>query len=261
MIEVVSYDENWPAIFEKKKLKIKNILKDSCIEIHHIGSTSVPGLAAKPKIDIIVIAKDRQDIISKMKIIDYQYKGEWNIPFKYGFAKRGKLDVNLHMFFDKNHPEIELNIMFRDYLRTHNDAREAYKNIKYQILNDATSHTKVGKLNVPLYTLRKREFIDNIIKQMGYNRLRVLKCLTDNEWQKAESFCNLKITEEEQMNKNLEHFLLYKGVEIIAYAYIDISSKSFKVFGNIQTNELDYFENLINKWLDIQVPILQHIPE
>ncbi len=248
MIKVVVYNENWPLMFGSEKSKIQNVLKEDRIEIHHIGSTSVPGLAAKPKIDIIAIAKNRKDIIPKMKTIGYQYKGEWNIPFKYGFAKRGDLDVNLHMFFDKNHPEIELNLKFRDYLRTHSEAREAYKNIKYEILNDPNSHIKTGKLNVPIYTLRKREFIDSIIRKMGYNRLRVMKCLTDNEWQKAELFCNHKIKNEERMGENLEYFLLYKGVDIISCAKIDIFSKNFEIYGNINKDESDFFNNLINTW-------------
>ena len=249
MIEVVPYNKNWPLMFESEKLKIQDVLKDNCIEIHHIGSTSVPGLDAKPKIDIIVVSKDRENVIPKMELIGYQYKGEWNIPFKYGFAKRGELDVNLHMFFDKNHPEIELNLGFRDYLRTHPEDLEAYKNIKYEILSDPSSHIKSGKLGVPLYTLRKRKFIDGIIKQMGYDRLRVLKCLTDNEWLRAEQLYTHEIAISEREDENLEHFLLYKGIEILVYARINLSLKSFKIFGNLSISELDFFNNLINNWI------------
>ena len=187
-----------------------------------------------------------------MATIDYQYKGEWNIPLKYGFARRGTPDVNLHMFFDKNHPEIELNLRFRDYLRTHPEDREAYGNIKHEILNNAASHMKTGKLNMPIYTLKKRAFIDDILKKIGYNRLRVLKCLTDNEWQKSEQFCEHVITPEDRENPNLEHFLLYKGIEIIAYAHIDISSKNFEIFGSIGKSELDFFNDLINSWICIK---------
>lgn len=249
MIVVVPYNENWPMMFESERAKIQDALKDNCLEVYHIGSTSVPGLDAKPKIDIIVVSKDREGVIPKMELIGYRYKGEWNIPFKYGFTKRGELDVNLHMFFDKNHPEIELNLGFRDYLKTHPEALEAYRNIKYEILSDPSSHTRGEKLNLPLYTLRKREFIDTIIKQMGFDRLRVLKCITDNEWLRAEQLYIHGIDINEREDENLEHFVLYKGIEILAYARINLFLKNFKIFGELSASELSFFSGLINDWI------------
>ena len=57
-IEVVLHDPNWSSIFEAEAAKIKKILSNNCIAIHHIGSTAVPGLAAKPKIDMIAVVQD-----------------------------------------------------------------------------------------------------------------------------------------------------------------------------------------------------------
>lgn len=249
MIEVVPYDPNWPLMFEIEKGRIVSILKDNCIEIHHIGSTSVPGLSAKPKIDMVVIARQYANIIPDMKQIGYQYRGEWNIPFKFGFVKRGDIDVNLHMFFDKNHPEVELNVRFRDYLRTHPEARKAYEDIKYQILEEKAAHEKTGKLNIPIYTIRKREFIDQILRQMGYDRLRILKCLTEKEWEAAERLKNNEISEKERINENIEHFLLYKGIEILAYAEINVTSKDFKIFGDLEKSQDSFFKEKIKNWL------------
>ena len=58
IIEVVPYDPNWPHIFEKEAALIKKALWDNCIAIHHVGSSAVPGLAAKPKIDIIAVVRN-----------------------------------------------------------------------------------------------------------------------------------------------------------------------------------------------------------
>lgn len=57
-ITVVPYDPNWPNIFEAEATCIKKALADNCIALHHVGSTSVPGLAAKPKIDLIAVGRD-----------------------------------------------------------------------------------------------------------------------------------------------------------------------------------------------------------
>jgi GrpB-like predicted nucleotidyltransferase (UPF0157 family) len=182
-IEIVSYNNDWPKMFPAEETIIRTALRDNCIAVHHIGSTSVPGLSAKPKIDIIAVAKDRKRAIADLEKAGYSHKGEWNIPLKCGFTKRGNTNVNLHLFFDENHPEVELNLKFRDYLRTHPDVCDEYASLKAKILQDESSQEKID--NFPVYTLRKRSFIDNIIKNIGFNRLRVLKCATEDEWNAA----------------------------------------------------------------------------
>jgi GrpB-like predicted nucleotidyltransferase (UPF0157 family) len=92
----------------------------------HVGSTSVSGLAAKPKIDIVAVAKDRKRAIIDSEKVGYAHRGEWNIPLKCGFTKRGATSVNLHLFFDEDHPGVELNLKFRDYLRAHSDVCAQY---------------------------------------------------------------------------------------------------------------------------------------
>ena len=141
-IEVVEYNPEWPMIFENEKIAILEALKDNCAAIHHVGSTSVPELIAKPKIDIIAVANNRTNAIKDLEKIGYSYDGEWNIPLQCGFAKRNGTYVNLHMFFELDHPEIELNLSFRDYLRTHTEAKIAYGNLKKEILCNEENATK-----------------------------------------------------------------------------------------------------------------------
>jgi GrpB-like predicted nucleotidyltransferase (UPF0157 family) len=122
-IEVVPYNPEWPKMFEAEASAIKEALCDNCIAIHHVGSTSVPGLQAKPKIDIIAVVIDPATTISPLESIGIQYRGEYNIPLHYGFSRRGNVDVNLHVYAE-GHSEIELNLLFRDYLRSHPEARD-----------------------------------------------------------------------------------------------------------------------------------------
>jgi GrpB-like predicted nucleotidyltransferase (UPF0157 family) len=81
-IEVVPYNENWPIMFDAEKAVISAALGDNCVEILHVGSTSIPGLAAKPIIDIIAIAKERQNAVTSLEKAGYTHKGERNIPLK-----------------------------------------------------------------------------------------------------------------------------------------------------------------------------------
>ncbi|PWY54028.1 hypothetical protein DGG96_19190 [Legionella qingyii] len=85
IVEVVSYNPLWPELFAAEAHQIKQGLGDNCIEMHHIGSTSVPGLSAKPIIDILPVVQDilLVDKASKaMEQIGYSTMGEYGIPFR-----------------------------------------------------------------------------------------------------------------------------------------------------------------------------------
>jgi GrpB-like predicted nucleotidyltransferase (UPF0157 family) len=253
-IEVVPYNPDWPEIFESEKKIISAALGDNLIAIHHIGSTSVPELVAKPKIDIVAVAWDRRKAIIDLEKAGYTHKGEWNIPLKCGLSKRGASNVNLHLFFDENHPEVELNLKFRDYLRDHPTARGEYAALKTKILKDEDAHQKSERSFLPVYTVQKRSFIDNIIKNTGFNRLRVLKCATDDEWTAARRFRGTQANPTIDTSPNNEHFVLYRGVEIIGYADIHIVSESeatVDVFENPDQEAASYFKDVIKEWMEV----------
>jgi GrpB-like predicted nucleotidyltransferase (UPF0157 family)/GNAT superfamily N-acetyltransferase len=263
-IEVVPYNSNWPKMFESEKKMISDALDDSCVAIHHIGSTSVPGLAAKPKIDIIAVAKDRKSAVECLEKAGYNHKGEWNIPLKCGFTKRDGVAVNLHVFFEENHPEIELNLRFRDFLKTHPDVCREYGALKMRILQDDAAHEKVGKLSFPVYTIRKRKFIDDVLEKIGFNRLRILKCLTDDERNAAKLFRQKYFGEQKDPYSgifdelNHEHFLLYQGTKIIGYARIQLwpeSRAALRIIALLEEsrcqNFSSHFLETIEKWLKV----------
>ena len=253
LIEVVEYNPLWPEMYEQEKRLIIEALGDNFVDIYHVGSTSVPGLAAKPRIDIIAVANDRDRAIVSLENAGYLHKGEWNIPLKCGFTKREDVEVNLHLFFDENHPEIELNLLFRDALRNDDRLRDAYADIKFKILEDPEAHKREEMLSIPVYTVRKREFIDNVIKDLGFNRLRILKCLTEKERDFAMKIREMSNCQTALETADYEHFILYRGTTIIGYAGIKLKPEiNVEVLSVINcenfAGEDKWFEKNINKW-------------
>lgn len=104
----------------------------------------------------------------------------------YGFSTRGELAVNLHVY-EEWHPEIELNLCFRDYLRNNIAVRNEYETIKYKLLQDELAFEKHNNMFVG-YTLGKDSFIRKILQQVGFNRLRFLRCTHHVEWSAAKHF-------------------------------------------------------------------------
>ena len=98
-IRVVPYDPRWPIQFESEARVIKKALGDNCVDVQHMGSTSVPGLAAKPVIDMIPVVWDIMKVdkdTAAMQALGYEAKGEYGIPFRRYFQKQGNQE---HIIF------------------------------------------------------------------------------------------------------------------------------------------------------------------
>ncbi|MDP3532839.1 MAG: GrpB family protein [Alphaproteobacteria bacterium] len=173
-------------MFEAVATDIREILGDNCVAIHHIGSTSVKGLAAKPVIDIVMEVKDQEKTITCLESLGYLYKGEYNIPMRLYFNKKKPIDVNLHVY-EEDHPEIELNLLFRDYLRDHQKSVSAYALLKTELLKNPSSFEK-NKASFTGYNLGKDDFIRTILKQAGFNRIRFMRCMHHTEIETANYF-------------------------------------------------------------------------
>lgn len=161
------YNSAWPLLFSTEAMRIQEALGDACVAIHHVGSTAVPNLASKFTIDIIAEVSDLTSFNDQELIaLNYEYKGGFNLPFRKSFSYRtAELKINLHVF-EKNDPEVELNLLFRDYLCTHSEARDQYAALKYKLLEDEAAHEKKGPMYKG-YTLSKNAFIQDILKKSG----------------------------------------------------------------------------------------------
>ena len=133
-IVVTEYDPEWVSMFEAEAELVWQILGKNCIAVHHIGSTSVPGLAAKPIIDILPVVYDigQVDTVkADFEKIGYEYLGEFGIAGRRFLRKGGdQRSHHIHIFSEDHHGEIERHLAFRDYLRTHREVREEYARLK-----------------------------------------------------------------------------------------------------------------------------------
>ena len=124
-IEIRDYDPEWPRLYEREEERIRSVLGDRVIRIEHAGSTSVPGLPAKPIVDIVLEVPDSSDetsYVPALEAVGYVLRirePEW---YEHRVFKGPDTNVNLHVF-SPGCVEIERMVGFRDWLRTHDDDR------------------------------------------------------------------------------------------------------------------------------------------
>lgn len=154
-VQILPYNPRWPQIYDNEATLIIQALGSNCLAIHHFGSTSVLGLSAKAIIDILAIVKDFSCVdTSNLEKLGFENRGEV-IPSGRYFSKN-TYRIHLHLFEEGN-PLIEHNLMFRDWLRIHDDDRDAYSKIKKDL---ARKHTDGMS-----YCNAKTEFINTIIEK------------------------------------------------------------------------------------------------
>ncbi|MDO9181934.1 MAG: GrpB family protein [Bacteriovorax sp.] len=132
----VIYNPLWPQYFLEVAVQIKKALGENVVRIHHVGSTAIPGLMAKPIIDILGEAEDISKIACSekiMEILGFEFKGEFGIPQRAYFSRKNNIAVHLHIF-PENHFQVEKHLIFRDYLIEHQEAVNAYQQKKEELL-------------------------------------------------------------------------------------------------------------------------------
>ncbi len=133
-ITVTAYDPLWTEKFKEESLLIKDVLADNCVAIYHIGSTAVPGSAAKPIIDIMAVVKSlkKADAAAEGFLkIGYEYLGEFGIAGRRYLRKGGDERTHqIHIFQADDWNNIGCHLAFRDYMRTHEKERDEYAKIK-----------------------------------------------------------------------------------------------------------------------------------
>jgi len=129
-----SYSLVWPREFEREAARLRSLLGDEVVEIHHIGSTSVPGLEAKPIIDLLPIVRDIEKIDSytdAMTAAGYKAWGEYGLPGRRYFTKDagGWRTHNIHMYQVGN-AEVTRHLAFCAYMRAHPEEQREYVDVK-----------------------------------------------------------------------------------------------------------------------------------
>jgi GrpB-like predicted nucleotidyltransferase (UPF0157 family) len=143
-IVLVGYDPQWPAMFDREASRIRGALASLAIRIEHVGSTSVPGLAAKPIIDIVLAVPDSADeaaYVPALEAAGYVLRGREPDWFEHRLLKGPEIDVNLHVF-SAGEAEVDRMVLFRDWLRSHDDDRDAYLRVKRELAQRSWQHVQ-----------------------------------------------------------------------------------------------------------------------
>ena len=134
-IEIAEYDPEWPRLYAREEERIRSVLGDRVVRIEHAGSTSVPGLPAKPIIDIVLEVPDSSDepsYVPDLEAAGYRVvirEPEW---YEHRVFKGPDTNVNLHTF-TAGCEEVDAMLLFRDHLRESADDRELYARTKREL--------------------------------------------------------------------------------------------------------------------------------
>lgn len=153
IIEVADYDSGWPLEFESEAGLLESIFPLGNVELHHIGSTSVPGMPAKPTIDILLITDDLKVVDSaaqRLEDIGYRPMGEYGITGRRFFIKVQQISeddwinrVHLHAFLRSDRLNTERHLAVRDFLMSHPDRAEEYGNLKKSLACECQNNPEI----------------------------------------------------------------------------------------------------------------------
>ncbi|KAJ2882573.1 hypothetical protein H4R27_003356 [Coemansia aciculifera] len=162
--KVVDYDPVWAKVFSNEHDLILSVIGQYVMKVEHVGSTSIPGLAAKPIIDIQVVVQDfskLSECIEGMGWIGYTYIGLRGIEGREYFKRPG---FHVHMVQIDN-DEYSRKTLFLQYLREHKDMCQEYAELKKRLAIKWAGHPSANLE----YTYDKTEFIMGVLARTGWN--------------------------------------------------------------------------------------------
>jgi GrpB-like predicted nucleotidyltransferase (UPF0157 family) len=135
IVRLVPYTAEWKRYFELEKAALQAVLAGFILDIQHVGSTSIPGMTAKPIVDIAIAVADFEEArvcIPLVESLGYEYKGEFGIPRRHYFVKGDPRLFHVHMS-EIGSIEWRNTLLFRDYLCSHPDKANEYAQLKQQL--------------------------------------------------------------------------------------------------------------------------------
>lgn len=162
IVKLEDYDKKWKESYINEEKFLKQQLKDIIVEIHHVGSTSIEGIVAKPIIDILIVIKTFDEIKTIEKILkkyDYENRGHQGVETRYFFAKGSSENRThyIHFVTPKNKTYYDL-ILFKKYLTEHPQERKQYCNLKQELAYKYPEERAK-------YTKGKNDYINKIIER------------------------------------------------------------------------------------------------
>lgn len=255
-IQVVPYDGLWPCLFQREAERIQKALGENCAAVYHIGSTSVPGLFAKPIIDILPVVLDLKKVDSNaMGALGYEAKGENGIAFRQYFQK-GTPEKTHHIHvYEKGNVEIDRHLRFCEWMRAHPQDCKAYGNLKKRL-------SLQFPYDIRSYVLGKEGFIQEIYGKLGLSKQRrLLMALTDRDWmdyhriRRTEIFDPIGIIYDEQhpslTDENHYHFLLREGCVVVSTTHLEALTASVAALRTLATDRLQQRKGFASYMMDM----------
>lgn len=161
-IHICPYDPAWPARYAQESARVQAALGGRCRRIEHVGSTAVPGLAAKPIIDMVLeceVYPPDGGVIAALAERGYAHRGEFGVVGRHFFSKGDPRAFHLHVVPLGGEVAVHM-IAFRDYLRGHPAAAREYETVK-----QAAARGRV--LESADYVAAKGPFVSGVLAQVG----------------------------------------------------------------------------------------------
>jgi GrpB-like predicted nucleotidyltransferase (UPF0157 family) len=159
-IELSEYQATWPRVFAEEQGRICQVLGIPGEDLEHTGSTAVPGLVAKPIVDLMLGVGQfppEGEFLKRIELLGWEALGEAGVPGRLYFRMRGARQANLHVVLKSGAHWVN-NLAIRDYLRKNPNARERYANAKRR----AVDH---GARTLLRYSAEKAEFVQTLLKE------------------------------------------------------------------------------------------------
>lgn len=257
-VEIVKPNNQWPELFQAEAAKIKEALSPIFIDIHHIGSTAIPGLPAKPIIDIVPVVTNitkLKDCQKALENIGYDVHGEFGMPCRCFCTKGEPRTFQLHIF-EEGSAEIDRHLHFVNFLKSHPEKIKAYGDLKQQLAKEYPD-------DIQRYCEGKSEFVLDIDSQSGYEGYRIVRVITDEELNAYNAIIEKSrfslpfmdaLNLPEISDEQFICFVCYKGSKIIGAAYITSINQAtqvqfLEVFPEYQAHDKQEFNQLVQNWL------------
>ena len=162
-VVVVDYDEEWPRRFDELRRLIWPVVAEVALRIEHVGSTSVPGLAAKPIVDMTVVVARRSDVppaIERLATLGYRHLGNLDIEDREAFDHRADLPRHNLYVCPEGTIGVVNQVAVRDYLRAHPEAARRYGALKKQLAAQFPT-------DIASYVFGKTDFVLDVLRQAG----------------------------------------------------------------------------------------------
>ncbi|MBV9420348.1 MAG: GrpB family protein [Alphaproteobacteria bacterium] len=160
-VVIIDYDPRWPEVFEQLRAPLAAALGDVAQTIQHVGSTSVPGLAAKPiiDIDVLLMSADKLPLaIERLVPLGYRHEGDLGVPDREAFDRPPHLPYH-HLYMCPPHSaEYRRHVAFRDFLRAHPEEANAYGALKRELAVQYRNDREG-------YSIAKTDFVTGILKR------------------------------------------------------------------------------------------------